>query len=311
MRSITRFGLVACAVAVTLVLAGCRGGDPAGTAPGELGAGGTAFELLTQSGSYHRQQHTLTVAEERLVGSCMAARGLAYPAEAPVAVVASDEERSLRLEQRHREGYGLFQSFAADPADGQRSPSPVDRYVQRLSSEEQAAYMLELFGDERRRKGIRLARSGDVTFPGQGCVFESQSRIFGDIMTWARITYVTEDLNNKLTEWVVATSAYTEAMRGWGGCMAQRGHPYPSPGDAKDDLSARYTAEGTSDRLRRHEIAVAVADAECAAQGGIPRLVLSLKESHVGALSAEERRSLVELANAWSHAVTVAEGIAG
>ncbi|HEU4348868.1 MAG TPA: hypothetical protein VFR35_13910, partial [Actinoplanes sp.] len=289
-----------------------RGGDPASTAPdrAQLAAGTAAFDLLTRSGSYRRNQHTLTVAEERLVGRCMAGKGLAYPAQPPVASELSDEDQALDLDRRRRDGYGLYRSFAATPAEREQSPSPVDRYVRQLPADQQAAYLLALFGDERRYEGIQLPFSGEVTFPGEGCLFESQSRIYGDTMTWARITYVPEDLNNKLTDLVVASQPYAKALRAWSECMARQGHRYAHPKDAQDDIAARYAAEGPREPLRRHEIEVAVADTECARQAGIPRLLTSSKEDHLGALSAEEQRSLVELGRAWLKAVDVAAEIA-
>jgi hypothetical protein len=308
MRSITRIGV---AVVAVLMLAGCRDGDPASTVYGELAAGGTAFDLLTQSGSYHRHQHTLTVAEETLVERCMAAKGLHYPVRTPAPVHGSDEERTLSLEQRRKEGYGLFASYTADPTDGRRSPAPADRYVQQLPERERSDYILALFGDESMRKGIRLAVGGEVTFPGSGCVFDSQNLIYGDIMTWARITYIPEELNNKLTGRVVASAEYTTTMGGWSTCMARQGHDFPGPSEAKNHLAERYAAEGATEHLRADEIAVAVTDADCARQHGVPRLVLSLKERELASLTDQERRSLVELAGSWLKAVDVAETIAG
>jgi hypothetical protein len=309
-RSIPWYGLVGGVLVGMLVLAGCRAVDPAGTAPDpeRLSMGSAAFDLLTHSGGYHHRQHTLSVAEESLVRRCMTAKGLVYEPLTP-APARSDEERALGLDRRRTEGYGLYESLTADPAARERSPSPVDRYIARLPAQDRADYMLALFGDERQRRGIRLYRSGEVTFPASGCVFESQTRLYGDIVTWARITYLPEDLNNVLTAQVTDEPEYADATHAWSTCMAGRGHPHPRPDAARDAIAARYAAEGPGERLRTDEIAVAVADAECARDAGIPALVLTLKHRGLGTLTVEERRALVDLSESWLRAVDVAADV--
>lgn len=129
-------------------------------------------------------------------------------------------------------------------------------------------------------------------------------------MTWARVTYIPEELSNKLVDLVVASPDYVAATRAWSDCMAGRGHPYAQRNGPEDDITARYRAEGASERLRQQEIEIAVADAECTRETGLIRLVTSLKQRHVPALSAQEQQSLIEVTTAWSRAVAVAESIA-
>ena len=162
----------------------------------------------------------------------------------------------------------------------------------------------------RTRRAIELPGTGPVSFPGRGVCFEAQAELFGDILTWARVTYVPEELNNKLTGLVTSAPAYTQTMQRWSGCMARRGYHYAFPAKAKEDLAARYKAEGKSDLLLEQEIAVAVADTECARQTGITQVVLDLKKSSASTLSASEQRSLSELSAEWSRAATTAQQIA-
>jgi hypothetical protein len=242
------------------------------------------------------------VAEEILVGRCMAAKGVPYPAPPPKADQRTDEERSLRIEERRRTGYGL-----ATPA-GTGVPA-LDRYVKGLPRQEREAFTRALFGEESQRRGIDLPGSGPVSFPSQGCVYEAQSKLFGDILTWARVTYVPEDLNNKLSKGITNSDVYAQAMRKWRECMKRRGYDYELPAKAQEDLSERYKKNGVSEQLLREEIAVAVADAECAREVGIPQLVLSLKKSNVATLTDAERRSLRELSGKWLQAATAAQTI--
>lgn len=289
-----------------MLLAGCGACGPASSPPAaDLDAptlDATALDLVTQSGSFHRRQHAVKVAEETLVGTCMRAAGQDYPTRLPPLDHRTDEDRALRTEERRRTGYGL--SLGAD--DGVPA---MDRQVRGLSAERQQAFARALFGAEDNRRAIEVAGTGPVTFPGEGCLFEAQQEIYGDILTWARVTYVPEALNNRLGGSVTSAPAYLRTMRGWSACMARRGHRYASPAEAQADLTNRYRA-GKSDRLLEQEIAVAVADADCAREGGVVRLVLDEKRRMANALPEAERRSLAELAEDWSRAVRTAGTIA-
>src|SRR5687768_5090127 len=111
MRHIVRSGrglaLVACAVAVTWVLAGC---GPASTAArpdapsvtGPARADPAVADLLTQSGSYRRDEQVVRAAEDLLISRCMAVAGHAYPETPPAADRHTDDEREIDLAERRR-----------------------------------------------------------------------------------------------------------------------------------------------------------------------------------------------------------------
>ncbi|MFC0627884.1 hypothetical protein [Kribbella deserti] len=298
-RPIVRTGLVACAVAVTLVFAGCAKSDPALTAPpAELDS--TALDLLTQSGSFHQHEYLLTAAEEVLVGRCMRNQGVAYPKEPPKADTRTDEERVLNLAERQRQGYGLSQP------NGSNVPA-LDQYVRALPVAARTAFTRALFGADDQRRAIELPGTGPVSFPGNGCLHDAQAALFGDILTWARVTYVPEELNNKLAALATASPEYKQAMRRWSTCMNHRGYKYAEPAKVSEDFSARYEANGKSKELLQQEIKAAVADATCAQQVDIPDLVIHLKKSKAATLSVAELHSMSELAAVWSQAATTAE----
>jgi hypothetical protein len=305
MRHIVRSGLAlaVCAVAVTWVLAGC---GPASTAARPEAPAGpaepTVLDLLTHAGSYRPDEQIVRAAEDLLVSRCMAAAGQRYPATPPPADRRTDDERELDLAGRVRDGYGLGGVATTDgPA--------LDRYVRSLPAARRSAYMLALFGPEDRRRAIELPVSGEVSFPSSGCLHDAQRRIYGDIVSWARITYLPEDLNNVLTERVTAGPGYAAVLREWSACMSRRGHRYPTPAAARADLAERYRTSSAGPGLRKFEIAVAVADGECARQVRIPARVRELKAAAVGTLPADQRRALDECGWAWRRAVTVASRI--
>lgn len=300
-RPIVRTGLVACAVAVTLVFAGCAKSAPAATAPpADLDT--TALDLLTQSGSFHQQKYLLTAAEEVLVGRCMRDQGVAYPKEPPKADTRTDEERALNLAERRRLGYGLSRANGSDvPA--------LDQYVRALPARARATFTRALFGAEEQRRAIELPGTGPVSFPGEGCLHDAQATLYGDILTWARVTYVPEELNNKVAALATASPEYNQAMRRWATCMRQAGYAYALPAKVSEDFSGRYKAHGKSKDLLQQEIKAAVADATCAQQVGITGLVIDLKKAKAATLSVSELHSLSELSSVWSHAATTAEAV--
>ncbi|GAB3441923.1 hypothetical protein [Actinophytocola sediminis] len=298
MKKRAHSSLVAGFAVMAAMVAGCTASPT--SAASTLPEHGAALDLLTRSGSYPARQHSLERAEELLVDRCMDAKGWAYPAQPPP-MPQTYEERLLGLADRRRVGYGL--------AETEKPAPPADRYLRQLTPTDQADFNRALLGDARERKAIALPEVGEVSFPGDGCVFEGRTRLFPGILTWARVAHLPEALHNRLVDEVGTTPAYADAMREWRGCMVRRGHHYQLPEDAKDAVSARYQAEGPSDRLREHEIAVAVADAECADQVRLPQIMLDTTKDRVGDLSADEQQALLEVTDAWLAAVTTAENV--
>lgn len=295
MQKCSRLSAVVGLAVWTAITTGCT----APPTPIALQEDSAALDLLTRSGTYQAKQHSLDTAEELLVGRCMVAKGWAYPAQSPPAPVTY-EERMLKLDERRHIGYGLFR-------DEERIVSPVDRYAEQLAPAVRADFTRTLLGDDNSRKAIELPGGDQLTFAGDGCIFESRTRLFPDIFTWARVTHLPETFLNRLVDSLATTPAYADAMRGWGSCMAQRGHSYGLPEDARNSLRARYNAEGSTDQLRRHEVEVAVADAECAIQVRLPQTVLTATKGKVSELSADEQQALRELTVAWLSAVATAE----
>lgn len=277
MRTVAIPRVVVSAIFAMVVLAGCRTDGPASTTPRDVMSGG-AFDLLTQSGTFHEQRRALAQAEEVLVSNCMTANGFSHPVQP--AGAAKPE-----VEQKRAIGYGL-------------SPSHHRANEEAHSAE----YLAALFGDDSRRMAIRLPDGGEATFPGHGCLFESRRAIFNDILMWARVTHVPESLSNRLADHVPADPAYVAAMRAWSECMHVRGHSYALPSDALQELTARYEAEGPNEQLRRQEIDTAVADAECAATVKISDVVRSIKKQHLNSLTAEEIQAMEQLSAAWTAA---------
>ena len=88
--------------------------------------------------------------------------------------------------------------------------------------------------------------------------------------------------------------------------MKGRGYRYASPDSARTAMAERYKQSGVTPLLKSEEIAVAVADGQCAAQSDLPHVLLlirrglAMRMSHRDAalLSALERSRSAALARA-------------
>lgn len=293
-----------------LLLTGC-GADRSGADRLDSALDQTALDLLTRAGGYSYAQYVLSVAEQQLIKACMAESGYPYLVDPPTEPIGTDEDRALQLAERRRTGYGLYAKYftTRESSQEQTNLPANDQYVRQLSEPEQTRYMSSLEGSTQDQRAIRLTNGSTVTFAAGGCQGKSYQILYGDAVTWAKVTYVPQALNVVLTHLLVKDPRYESTIQQWASCMSQRGHQASSPDDAQTQLKDAYQREGPYPQLHQHEIDVAVADAECAATVHLPSLILSLKRELAQALPAGDRQDLVSVAKAWAIAMTKAQEI--
>jgi hypothetical protein len=131
--------------------------------------------------------------------------------------------------------------------------------------------------------------------------------LFGDVVSWAHVAYVPQTFNNMLTKRVIDDPGYAAAMGEWRACMATRGDRFASPEEAAEQVGASYHRDGYTPTGRAHEIAVAVADGECARDTRIPSRVIELKRKYLLRLPDDDRQALGAVSDAWSAAVEAAK----
>jgi hypothetical protein len=298
MRPRKQVNLTICAATLVIGLSGCA--DTSNTSSAQM------LDLLTRTSSYSEQQHTLRIAEDALIDECMAAKGFRYLADRYDSTSGTGAQSSLDLEERRRDGFGLFRAHSGDTAAPKREISAAEQYVRRLSPERRAAYSRAMMGAGDARQTIGLPGGSTVSFPADGCLADARGRLFGDVLTWARVANVPETLDNRIAEQIGTDPAYVEALKAWRTCMRDRGYEYEEPVDSYRDLKERYQKEGSSQRLRAEEVAVAVADAECAQRARIPSAVREAKLRGMRALPQVEQEALRELTESWLSAVAAA-----
>jgi hypothetical protein len=287
------------AVLAGLVVLACgacapRAGAPPGAGPALSRA---AIDLLTGSGDQPAREYQLDVAEERLTQRCMTARGLTYVRHEPLPPTGSDEERAADLPRRRTVGYGLGSSGGGQPPPDPDAGEP--------------AYERALFGDPRHRQELRLPDGSLHTFPGDGCIAESRTVLYGDVHRWARVVSIPPVVDNALRDRTRGAAALARAGARWASCMSAAGFPYPTPEAAVDALSAAYAEHGSTPALNARETATAVADGECAIHAHVPATDLAVRREAARSLPAGQREELNELAAVYCAAASRATRITG
>ncbi|WDZ87833.1 hypothetical protein [Micromonospora cathayae] len=257
----------------------------------------SVVDLATRSGSWPATQDTLEAAVEAATRKCLAAQGFTPPpAPPPAQPVPEDEAASIKLADRRANGYGLAPDLS-DAGDAPSTLAPSDPYHDRLSATDQRRYRAALFGSSTLGVRVDLGAGRHVVVPKQGCLAESRRALAGDVTTWARLTYLPQTVDDRLADRASTAPGYLAVLAEWRTCMAGRGHPHPTPRAARDAIRAAYDTVRAGDRaeLRRREIAVAVADGECATRVHLPAAELTARRGLVATLPPEERRTLTAL----------------
>lgn len=256
------------------------------------------FDEVRLSPASDRLLHEAT---ETALVSCMRERGFQYVAnpwmtEAEQADAGGMvERRPGDLENARAHGYGLSEAVEAR----ERPPPDANReYVEHLSADAQRAWREALEGPPIEPTGPPGgADVGTVSVPGGpmvqwnrgSCLARAQRGVYGDDVRHTELTMMLDVLREEVDERARADPAYGAGVERWRACMSSRGFPYSEPEAAVDAL-VRETQRGqiTGEQLRRREIDVASADADCFRE---VNLKSSFDEAHARAEAAVERES--------------------
>jgi hypothetical protein len=282
------FGLV-------LTLAGCAAEQPPSgpTSTVDSVLSSTATDLIARTGDYYTQEQTLIAAENTMTNACLALAGFALP-PTPATSTSRDEEWRPDAAQRSRTGYGLLETFQQQ---GNAASSAVDQYVRSLPVDRQRQYESAMFGPANKNAALELGGKR-ITYPTQGCLAEARTRIYGDDTLAARVFYLPQMYYIDLLNKAHGQPKYTGVIADWSACMRQAGHPYTDQQDAKTQLLARYRSDPDTTATRHLEIAVAVADAECATRSGLGATTEALLREGATKLPSADRLALNDIAAA-------------
>ena len=248
-------------------------------------------DLATLSGGWPRAQSLLLTATDRLDTQCLRAAGFPVPELPPEQLSApEDTAATVDLPGRRRYGYGIATPYPQSP------PPAAQTYAQTLSGSRATAFAAAQFGAGRPETTVGLLGVATVSVPTQGCVARSRSRLAGSVTAWARLYYIPQQVETALDGQARTDPRYLAAQSAWSRCMAARGRSYPGPDAAVQALTARYRAGGGTAAFRREEVAVAVADGQCAASVRLPQTRLAVDRALVPRLPSAELAVLASLA---------------
>ncbi len=268
--------LLAAAVAAG-VLAGC--GERPGTEPPGAPSAATV-DLITQAGGYPERRHRIDVAEVELTRRCMSAAGFRWDGAAEAWNPEAAEGSTISLDHLREHGYGL----SGGPGGGE--PGAAGDEASRRA----------LFGDAADMGELVSPRGASFRYPRQGCGAQAYVTLYGDLDTWARISYLPQELNLQLDERARADPRHAAEVGEWRTCMSAHGHPYASPEDAVDELRDKFRTDHRSPAQRKaEEIDIAVQDALCDREVGKTTTALEIRRELARRLPADDLAEMSRL----------------
>jgi hypothetical protein len=324
------------ALILTMLLAGCGGGDKAadGGKEEEVGPLGKYFEQAY--GEYDEDQANREMRRvEELVAECMAEQGFEYTPMDPTAQggmsMSSDE---LDIEWGTREfaeqyGYGITTNPWAELEEDQPEPEefvdPNAEYIESMSESEAEAYFLALHGNQEFSEDPEVEVEYD--WEQNGCQGKAQHEVYEVGRDDPAIASLEEEMNG-LWERTQQDPRITEVTTAWIDCMGDAGftglatvddaqmqisdksnavyeEAYPSDMGEEMPTEEDFAAieAGIQEKLAEitdEEIATAVADFECREETGFDDAMQEVSRE----LEQEFVDTHKEELEAWVEAVT-------
>jgi hypothetical protein len=290
-----RFVLVGVIVAGAGALVSCSGATAGPSSSPDSAAVTRASAALAAA-----RQHADEVerAQRRLVESCLRGQGFSVlpPTPTPVAGKAGDiRPEALTPGEAAAHGYGFDPALnAGQKLGGSATESTAwsnvsDDYKRRLT--------LAQFGPDSKRVKYNTEDGGVLDMPGAGCSGTVQARLFGDLATYLKVSWIATNGISHARGDLDRDDAVRAAMPKWASCVDAKGHRgLSSPAAARDAAIKLYEEAHTADeivRARQQERALAVADATCVSSVGLGQALQRAEERSAAAYLAGHEADLV------------------
>lgn len=290
MRDTAKAVMTALLLAVGL-LSGCTHTQPESTLtapPAPLSD--AALDMVTRSGGYPDQLWRVTLAEEKLTERCMRAAGFTWTGSTQPPARHSGAEA---LADAHRNGYGM-----SDP-----SPPPTAAEETHAAEDDDPRLRAALLGPDNDLAQLAINGHAAYWFPRTGCAAQAHIAIYGSLDTWARISYIPQEINLTLSDQALSDRRYQAALHQWRTCMARHHFKYASPTDILNKLAAKYRNDHEPlTRRRAAEITIAVQDVTCDQHVGLTSTHDTLRREYAQKLSPSERAELTRLTQLFAQA---------
>ncbi len=284
-----KIGLIALILATAIGISGCAN-DPvqlqgASTSVSAKNAGsGTVIEepLASLYRSQQANQRPIHDAIQLETQRCMKAKGFTYT---PIAF-GDDKVKTLPrriggLAYAKREGFGI-----ASRAGKPKNPPP-DSDTAGMSEKQKTAFSdalngkkLELDVDYENDPDVVTisTKSGMAIVRKSGCFSQAEAIVGGDFKKWRELPLLVEELVNQVDDEVGKDPRYIDIERKWITCMQKAGFGSLTKDDQIDAIYEKARSNpGDLDRIKKEEIAVAVASAQCEKDLGVGEIIKSIQ----------------------------------
>ncbi|WP_405515767.1 hypothetical protein [Streptomyces canus] len=247
--------LLLTAALLAATITGCADGTTSSQAAAHGSGSGTGRHVSDDP------EQTLHLAEQLLIKKCMEKRGYEYWVEdRPAADGASRFPYVVddpAWAARHGYGTDLYRERQREALR-----DPNQRYYRSMPADRAPELVSALNGPQAQGLSARLPNGIQVTHSDRGCVAEAERTLYKDLPAWFRATRVTDSLGGMRVTMVLTDKRYRAAVKPWARCMKAKGHPYPTPAEAR-------AAATRPDKEWPHaeEVRLASAEAACAGPG--------------------------------------------
>lgn len=213
-------------------------------------------------------------ASERLIAQCMTRHGFAYTEQPPPASTEADFPYVVDdIGWARKNGYGTLLGRPGAWDKDTNAPN-----LARLSPERQREWQRTLLGVGR-QISVDLPDLGRISAPDNGCTAEARRTLYGDLAGWYRARRILDHFDSYLSGRVTQAPKYRAGLATWTVCVRKRGYAVSNPDELRR-LVAPEAPETAGERAGAREIAVAVAEAECAVSTGFSRVVHALDRKY-------------------------------
>ncbi|MFF8675998.1 hypothetical protein [Streptomyces sp. NPDC015242] len=277
-----------------LILAGCAEARPA--RPG-LVATPVMIDLATRSGRWTADAEQLQWAVDALDRACLRRAGLTPPHAPRLRLpVPEDEAAVIGMAERRRVGYGIVDAVTTGTRSAEAEP---DHDTATLSQKEQRRYTKTQFGPGAPKTTVPLLGEAKAFVPAAGCIAQSRRKLAGGVDAWARLDYLPQQFDDRVTNGAEYEPAYASALATWRSCMLRSGHHHADPDAARASVRDAARRPGAAADLKRKEVELAVADGLCAARSHLPTALLQARRARVAHLPQDDLAKLRALSERW------------
>jgi hypothetical protein len=297
-----------------LALTACSGGESSRTRPPSLPKV-TETPILDRLGGQaaKAREYLIHDAEQELIRACMARAGFQF-VPTPSSTIAAIETWSRRTSTpsweipsssvARRVGYGYLEERRAQPPDAEAANRKV---LAGLSPAQQRRWNDALASsDASHQVTVSIPFGYTASIPSKGCVADAWRRLYGnDLRTWEIVSTIWSNLRGQAGQRTTADKRYTNAAGEWSKCMHDAGYELADPALTRGLVIDDYAHESV-DTAHRQELALAKADAACAAVSGIRATGRRLYAAYSQALADQYQGQLLAYDEILDRATVVA-----